>query len=147
MEEERPRAVELGLRLAEAALEDECNGRTKLTDEEIFSMYMGTPWDIVEGYLDNITDGTFTYEDSIPVKALERGVFTKPESRELIEKVCEHLRTALEFYNAGNVKAASPEMALVAKFWTNGTYLQYGQDIVKVSIPKAYRPLDEMKNK
>ncbi len=144
MEDARPKAVELGLKLAEATLEDENNGRTKLTDEEIFSMYMGTPWDIVDGYIDNITGGTFSYDDSIPVKSLAKGTFTNPDAHELIEKVCEHLKSALDHYHSGNKKAASPEMALVAKFWTNGTYIQYGQDIVKVSIPKAYRPLDEI---
>ena len=143
----RPRAIELGLRLADAALDDERNGRTKLTDKEIFSMYMGTPWDIVDGYIENITGGTFSYADSIPARALADGVFTNPDARELIEKVCEHLKTALEYYNTGNRMAASPEMALVAKFWTNGTYLQFGKDIVKASIPKAYRPLDEIKEK
>ena len=144
MEEARSRARELALKLADAALEDERNVRRKLTDEEIFQMYLDTPWKLLEGYLQNITDNTFSYETSVPFKALNDGTFTIPEARELLEKTCEHLKTALELYNNHDRKAAASELALMAKYWTNATFKQFCEkDVVKASIPKAYRPLDE----
>ncbi|MCE5250979.1 flavodoxin family protein [bacterium] len=141
----RPKAVELALRLAEAALDDERKGRRKLTDEEVFSMYMGTPWDIVDGYLENMTDGSFEYETSVPACALGDGSFTNPEAHELLVRACEHLKTALERYHAGDRTAASRELVRVAKFWTNATFKQFlEKDVVRTGIPKAYRPLDEL---
>lgn len=137
-------AGKLAIRLAEAAIQDEINGRKKPTDEEIFLRYSGTIWDLVEGYLQNLTDNTFSYEKSIPFKAVQEGLITNSEALPLIEKVCEHLKTTLEYYHAGNRDAAARELSLAAKFWTNGTYIQCCQNsIVDARIPESYRPLDE----
>lgn len=145
LQDARPKAVELGFRIAEAAHEDERNGRHKLTDEEIFLMYMGTPWDIVDGYLENITDGTFAYETSVPAQALCKGVFTDPEARSLLEKTCSHLKDALYHYASNDRRTAAIELSRVAKFWTNATYRQFlEKDVVRAQIPKAYRPLEEL---
>ena len=143
--EARPKAFELARRLADAALADERNGRHKLTDEEIFLMYMDKPWDIVNGYIDNVTNGSFRYEDSVPAKALRDSVFTNPEALPLLEKTCVHLKTALDLYNAGDRRACAIELSRVAKFWTNATFKQFlEKDVVHARIPKAYRPLDEL---
>lgn len=140
-----PKAFELARRLADAALEDERNGRHKLTDEEIFLMYMDQPWDIVNGYIDNVTNGSFRYDDSVPAKALRDGAFTNPEALPLLEKTCEHLRAALGHYDAGDRRACAVELSRVAKFWTNATFKQFlERDVVHARIPKAYRPLDEL---
>lgn len=145
LEEARPKAFALAHRLAEAALRDERDGRRKLTDEEIFLMYLDQPWDIVNGYIENVTDGTFRYEDSVPARALRDGVFTNPEARPLLEKACEHLKAALDRYHAGDKRAAAIELSLVAKYWTNTTFKQFLEaDVVHAPIPKAYRPLDEV---
>lgn len=145
MDEARGKACELAAKLADAAFEDELKGRKKLTDEEVFLMYNGTPWDIVDGYLQNLTNNSFNYEDSIPVKALADGSVSNPEALEHMEKVCEHLKKALEHYNKKDRKAAARELALTAKFWTHATYKQYCENItVKIEIPKTYRPLDEL---
>ena len=143
-EEAKETARELGEKLADAALKDEQNGRKKLTDEETFLMYNGTPWDIIDGYLQNLTNNTFRYEDAIPVKALAAGLVDRPEAKELMEKVCEHLKPALELYHAGKREDAARELAQTAKFWTHATYKQYCEGItVKFDIPETYRPLDE----
>ncbi len=145
MSEALPKALELAHRLAEAALDDERNGRHKLTDEEIFLLYMDKPWDIVDGYLENVTNGSFRYDDSVPAKALREGVFTNPEALPLLEKVCGHLKTALERYDAGDRRECAIELSRVAKFWTNATFRQFlEKDVVRARIPKAYRPLDEL---
>ena len=134
----------LAAKLAEAALLDERGGRKKLTDQEIFSMYNGAIWDLVDGYLQNLTGNSFTYEDSIPAQAIRDGLISNPEALPLIEKVCSHLRAALDYYNSDNREDAARELALAAKFWTHGTYFQCCQNLtVDAKIPDTYRPLDE----
>jgi len=142
--EAREKARDLAVKLAEAAIEDETNGRRKLTDEEIFRMYSATIWDLVHGYLENLTNYTFSYDDSIPVQALKKGLVTNPEALPLIEKVSDHLKAALEQYHADNREAAAQEIAQAAKYWTNGTYKQCCEGLtVDADIPETYRPLDE----
>jgi len=138
------KAIDMGLKLADAALEDARNGRKKLTDEEIFLMYCDTPWSIVDGYIQNLTNNTFEYETSVPFKAVQAGKFNNPEAKPLIEKACEHLKSAIVHYNGKDRKAAACELALTAKFWTNATFKQFlEKDVVKAPIPEAYRPLNE----
>ena len=134
----------LARNLAEAAIEDERDGRTKPTDESIFLNFNGAIFDLVEEYLRNLTNSTFSYEESIPVMAVKEGLITNPEALPLIEKVCEHLKKSLEYYHGGNREDAARELALTAKFWTNGTYLQCCQNLtVDAKIPETYRPLDD----
>jgi len=142
-DEARENTRKLAQKLADAALEDEHNGRKKLTDEELFSLYLGTPFELLDGYIQNITDNTFMYETAVPVTALNEGTFKNPEALELLKKTSEHLKTGLELYHAQKRKEAARELALVAKFWTNSTYKEFGEHVVKVTIPKAYRPLNE----
>jgi len=143
-EEGKEQARELGERLAEAALEDERLGRRKLTDEEIFLMYSGTPWDIIDGYLRNLTGNTLRYEDSIPLRALSSGRVDRPEAEALLKRTCEHLKLALEYHHSGDREKTASELALAAKYWTHGTYKQYCEGItVRTGIPGTYRPLDE----
>lgn len=138
------RSEELAVKIAEAALADEKNGRKKPTDKEIFTTFNGTAFDLVEKYFQNLTDNTFVYEESLPYKAVRDGLVTNPEALPLIEKVCEHLKTALELYHAGNRADCAVELSYAAKYWTNGTFKQCCENvIVKAGIPKAYRPLDE----
>lgn len=142
LEEARKDAVELCMKLAKAALADERNGRKKLSDEEIFLMYMNTPWNIVRGYLDNLTNGTFRYETSVPARALRNGTFTSPEALPLLEKTCESLKLALAHNDKGDKRAAAVELAKTSKSWTNATFIQFlRDDVVKADMPKAYRPL------
>ena len=133
---------ELAKKLAQAAIEDEKNGRKKPTDEELFQRYLGKPFDLLDGYIQNVTDNSFDYEDSIPVQSLKQEKFSNPDAVELLKKACEHLKAGMDLYNVNDRENAAKELAQVAKFWTNSTYNEYGVDIVKANIPKAYRPLD-----
>ena len=137
-------AVELGMKVADAALADEDNGRSKLTDNEIFDMYRETPWSLLDGYLENLTNGSFTYEGSVPETALREGTFTKSDAHELLVHTCNHLEAALKLHRDGNRRDAAKECALAAKFWTNATFKQFASSIVNADIPAAYRPLDEL---
>jgi multimeric flavodoxin WrbA len=143
-EEAKQAACELGERIADAAMKDAAEGRKKLTDEEIFLHYNGTPWDIVHGYLENLTNGTFRYEDAVPVRALEQGLVDRHEAVVLMRDVCAYLKVALEYYHAGQREEAAKELAMTAKYWTHASYKQYCEGItVKTDIPGTYRPLDE----
>lgn len=143
-DEAKAAACALGEKIADAAIIDATEGRKKLTDEEIFLHYSGTPWDIIHGYLQNLTNNTFRYDDAVPVRALRSGKVDRPEAKELMEKVCAHLKTALELFHAGKRIEAARECALMAKFWTHGSYKQYCEGItVSTEIPKTYRPLEE----
>lgn len=146
LKDARKDAVALGMKLAEAALSDERNGRKKLSDEEIFLMYIDTPWNIVRGYLDNLTNGSFSYETSVPFRALRDGVFTNPEALPLLEQTCGSLKAALAHYHEGDTRAAAVELARTSKYWTNATFIQFlRDDVVKADMPKAYRPLDNQR--
>ncbi len=135
----------LGEKIAEAALADAAEGRKKLSDEEIFTHYNGTPWDIIDGYLQNLTNNTFDYEQAVPVLALRSGTVDRHEAKELLEQVCEHLKKALDLYHGGDRDACALELAKTAKFWTHGSYKQYCEGItVTIEIPETYRPLDEL---
>jgi len=137
-------AKALAEKIAEAALLDANEGRKKLSDEEIFTHYNGTPWDIVKGYLQNLTNNTFDYDQAVPVKALASGLVDRPEAKELLTQVCVHLKKALTHYHEGRKHDAALELAQTAKFWTHGSYKQYCEGItVTIEIPETYRPLDE----
>jgi len=142
-EEAVPQAIELGLRLAETALEDEKNGRRKLTDEENFSLYMDTPYDFVGGYIENLTNGTFEYELSVPVNLVEAGGFKNPEAQVLLEKTCDALKETLDLCSRELYDDVPKKLAETAKYWTNATFMEFGQKLLNIDIPKNYRPLDE----
>jgi len=140
-----PKAIDLGFRLAKAALKDAQYGRKKLTDKDIFLMYMGKPWDIVDGYLDNITNSTFAYESSVPVRALNEGTFTNKEALKLLKKACVHLKRVLNYYNKNDRRAAAIELAILSKYWTNATFKQFlEKDVIKAAIPQSYRSIEEL---
>jgi NAD(P)H-dependent FMN reductase len=70
-EKARQNARYLGEKLAQAALEDEGNGRHHFTDEEAWFDYMDKPWNALEPYLDNLTQGTFRWEPAGPTPGAE----------------------------------------------------------------------------
>jgi len=137
-------AKALAGQLAAAALEDEGRGRKKLSDREIFTLFSGTAWDLVEEYLRNVTMNTFSYEDSLPVKAERENLVTDSEAVPLFEQVRKHLLRALDAFHAGDSENAAVETAMTAKYWTNATFHQCCKNLtVDTDMPKTYRPLDE----
>lgn len=144
-DEAKRAARSLGRKLAEAALVDERSGRKKPTDEEIFQMYRDTPWSLLDGYLQNLTNNTFDYDTAVPVVAREQGRFTKPGATGLLDSTCDELKIALDAYHAGDRETAASACARAAKFWTNATFKEIcEEEVVGAKIPAAYRPLDEL---
>ncbi|MGD9494943.1 MAG: flavodoxin family protein, partial [Armatimonadota bacterium] len=136
-------ARELGERLARAALADERRGRTAWGDAECFAYYAEhAPWDPLECYLDNLTEGALDAEDSVIARALATGSFARPRARELLERAQAGLTRTLELYRSDDRVGAARELAEASALWTNATWIEFLQDeVIGVPQPRAYRPL------
>ncbi len=132
-EEALPRAWNLGQRLAEAALVDEA-GRVPLNEEERFLYYLDRPWDGLEKYLDNLTDGTLTWEHSLVKRALDFRPYGR-EQMEHMELAGEELKRALGYYFVGEREKAAVRLARASSYWTHATWGRGS------SPPSAYKPL------
>ncbi len=133
-----PKARELGRRLAEAALADEREGRKKLSEEECFLLYLDKPWDGLEQYLDNLTDGTGDWEHSLIKRALDARSYESERANEYLRVAGEELRKALERYGEGDREGASIHLAHCSSYWTRATW-GGGEG----EPPPVYKPLPE----
>ncbi len=133
----------LGTKLAKAAIEDETNGRISPKDSDISREYMGYNWDPIWGYIKNLTQGTFAWENSLPAKALAEGRFEKPEAIEALEKTVELLRLTIEAYRLGDLARCCELFPDLTSAWTSATWLEFLQDnVIGAAKPKAYRSGD-----
>jgi multimeric flavodoxin WrbA len=134
-------ARKLGKKLALAAQKDAAKGRQAFKDEiEKFRYYQKTILPALDIYIENLTQGTNTYEKSLLPLALKS--FENKEARNLLEKAAEEFKKALEFYNSGETKQAITAIVRTGDYWTNATWIEYLRDnVVGTEQPKAYRPL------
>lgn len=134
---------ELGKKLAEAALKD-AEGREKVTDAEKFAMY-NSPWNVIDNYAENLTLGTFNAEDMMPAKAIREGTFERDTAIPVLAAAKEKLDKFFEAYNAGDYEAACTLMSDGSALWTEATWREFlERDVIGVSKPSAYRPVDDM---
>jgi multimeric flavodoxin WrbA len=131
----------LGKKLALAAKKDAERGRQAFKNEvEKFRYYQKTILPALDIYIENLTQGTNTYEKSPFPLALKS--FENKEARNLLEKAAEEFKIALEFYNSGEIKQAISAIVRTGDYWTNATWIEYLRDnVVGAEQPKAYRPL------
>lgn len=115
----------LGAALARAALEDEGNGRRKFTDEERFLFYMDKPWSVLEPYIDNLTDGTFRFEDAFMERGLREGIFQDTEAIEQFRKAAAAFEDVMRNYDAGDNVEATRHLARVTSVWKSATILEW----------------------
>jgi multimeric flavodoxin WrbA len=136
-------AQALGQRLAEASVADERDGRRPHGgDEPRWRAYRGQPWEVLEPYLDNMTNGTFTLENSLPATALREGAFHRPEAVALLEQVVPELERALTAYHAGDEETSIHHLVQASAFWTHATWKEFLEEqAVHASAPEVYRPL------
>ena len=134
----------IGQQMGRAALEDEAQRSGAATDAERFLSYAGKPWNPLENYLRNLTNGTFRAQDSLPEKALRMGTFRQPEARKLLAECATGLAEALRFYSLKDYTEATHRLAQASACWTHATWkeLLEGQ-VVGTVVPKDYRPLNE----
>ena len=136
---------DLGQQLAEAAVTDERDGRKPFGgDEPRWLAYRGQPWEVLEPYLDNLTNGTFDLSRSLPATALREGAFKRPEAVELLQQIVPELEQALNSYHAGDEEQAIGHLVQASAFWTHGTYKEFLEEqATHASAPEVYRPLPD----
>ena len=141
IERARQEAKDLGRKLAEAAIEDE-KERKKFPDAERYVDYLDKPWRVLEPYLDNLSSGTFEYSSSLIAEGFVS--FKRQEAREILEQAKTHLEEALNLYKQDKHEEACDQLVRASALWTHATWKEFlEEDIVKTSVPGAYRPIVE----
>lgn len=132
----------LGEKVAQAALIDEKEGRKHLTDEESWFYYMDKPWNALEPYLDNLTLGTFRWQDSMIEYALSQGTVKRNESREMLEEARKFLIESLNAWNLRDMRTAQKFLIKASALWTHATFTEASEKLgIEVGVPESYRPL------
>jgi len=136
------KAESLGRKLGRAALKDAERGRKPYTDYGRLVAYAKSPWNPVEWYVENLSNGTFALDRSIPERALREGTFKRPEAVELLRKARDEFAVVLKHYAAGDVRRTARHLVKAASFWTHATWLEFlEREVIKAPPPKTYRPL------
>ncbi|NLF01598.1 MAG: flavodoxin family protein [Anaerolineales bacterium] len=141
LEQARGEAEALGQRLGEAALADAQDRRT-YPESERWVDYMAAPWSPLEPYIDNLSQGTLTYEGSLLAYALV--TFRQPEARALLQAAREPFDQALAEYAAGHRTEACQALMRASALWTHATWKEFlEEDVVGARVPAAYRPIGD----
>jgi hypothetical protein len=140
-DEAKIRARYLGKKIAEAANLD-ANERKKITDKENFLGFQGNPWSVLEPYIENLTNGSFIYEDSLIQYALSHSTVKRPDAVELLQKADEEFKLTMYHYKLNNNQKAIEHLVKASAFWTNATYKEFFEEMLKVEQPKEYRPIE-----
>jgi hypothetical protein len=70
--------------------------------------------------------------------------FKREEAIELLEQASGHLEAALVHYKEDRSEAACGQLVKASALWTHATWKEFlEEDVVKSSVPGAYRPLEE----
>lgn len=136
-------ARKLGKKLALEAKKDAEEGRNAFEDEyEKFKYYQKTIMPALDIYMENLSQGTNTYEKSLFPDALD--AFENEEAIPILEKAAKEFKEALKHYKAGKTDDAITSIVKCGDYWTNATWIEYLKDnVVGAEQPKAYRPLPE----
>ena len=133
-------AEALGRSLGLAAIVDE-QGREEYPEVERYVDSLGNPFSVVEPYLDNLTDGTMEYDSSLIAEGLAS--FERDEALSLLQQAREPFERALKLYQEGQEEAACHELVRASALWAHATWSEFlAEDVVKTTVPGAYRPLD-----
>ena len=124
----------------EAAIED-ARERRPVSDQQRFLDYLDKPWSALEPYLQNLTNGTMTYEGSLIAQGLAS--FGRPEARALLEEARAPFQQALEHFHAGNQTAATELLVRASALWTHATWREFlEEEVIGTRVPGAYRPIE-----
>lgn len=127
-EDARIRARYLGVQLAEAAIEDE-EGRRSVTAIDRYLGSDGNPWSPLDVYIDDLTNGTYSYRGSLIEYALSHGTVKKAEAVDLLEKAAEELKLVLYHYRLGERVKATEHMVKMRTFWSPATLAEFLDEI------------------
>ena len=144
LDEALPRARYLGMKLGEAALKDEKEGRKAPTDEETWLYYQDKPWRVFPHYIENLTMGTGNPELSVIKRSLAHGTFKRKEAVDLLKKADEEFDKFSHHYSLGNYEEAIRSLVKASAFWTHATWKEFLEErLIKAPPPKVYRPVEE----
>lgn len=127
-EDARIRARYLGVQLAEAAIEDE-EGRRSVTAIDRYLGSDGNPWSPLDVYIDDLTNGTYSYRGSLIEYALSHGTVKKAEAVDLLEKAAKELKLVLYHYRLGERVKATEHMVKMRTFWSPATLAEFLDEI------------------
>jgi multimeric flavodoxin WrbA len=134
-------AEDLGRKLAEAAKKDAAE-RKKFPDRERYLAYLNKPFSVLEPYMDNFTGGTMAYENSLIAEGLEN--FKREEAIKLLKESRQYFENALELCKRNQAEDACTQLVRATALWTHATWKEFLEaDVVKTSVPGAYRPVDD----
>ena len=141
IERARQEAEVLGRKLGEAARKD-AQGREEYPEPQRYVDYLDAPWSPLEPYLDNLTNGTLTYESSLLAEGLAN--FKRPEAIDLLEEARAPFEEALALHREGKNEAACEQLVKASALWTHATWKEFlEEDVIGSGVPEAYRPIDE----
>lgn len=121
------KAHDLGRKIAEAALED-ADGRREVTALDKYMGTDGNPWDCLDGYVDDLTNGTGSYEGSLLEYALTHGTVKKEEAVNLLQKAAVELKLMLHHYDLGDQEKAKEHLIKMRTFWSPATIKEFLDD-------------------
>lgn len=130
-EDARIRAHYLGRKLAEAALED-ADGRWNITALDKYLGTDGNPWDPLEVYIDDLTNGTYSYQGSLIEYALSHGTVKKGNAVDLLQKAAVELKLVLYHYRLGDHLKATEHMIKMRTFWSPATISEFLEDDLRL---------------
>lgn len=143
LEEALPEARHLGVKIGEAALCDEREGRASPSDEELWLEYLDTPWRVYPHYVENLTRGTGDPALSLIRRALAQGSFRRPEAVELLKRADREFESFVHHRNLQDRENALRALVRASSFWTHATWKEYLEEqLVRVPPPVAYRPIE-----
>ncbi len=139
----RERARSLGARVGDAALLD-AQGRRPYADEvQRFLAYADGPFDLMQEYLLNLTQGSMDAGHSLPKVGLDNGAFAEgtPAGAAALDAQ-RHLTAALEAYHQGERTLCLRRLAAASSAWTQASWLALlEKKVVGAAQPAAYKPL------
>ena len=95
-------------------------------------------------YMDNLSQGSFTWQASLMEKALKHGIFRNHEAVELLQKACAEFQEAIKYYELNDYQKANSHLVKAGSFWTHATWKEFLEDqVIKATPPTAYRPLSD----
>lgn len=135
-------AYSLGEQLAREA-QDDVKKRKEMTDKEAFLHYSYTPWKPLQPYLDNLTLGSGSWQESILYKAvLENQLSNKDAYKDLL-KALSALRETIFNYDLGEGKEAINKIVETSAYWTSATWKEFlEKKVIGTKKPESYRSLE-----
>jgi multimeric flavodoxin WrbA len=120
LEDAKKKAYKLGRVLAEAAIVD-AEERTEILRIDRLLGAHGNPWSNIKPAIDNLTNGTFTYEDSLIDYALTHGIMTKEGTNNLMKKAGEELKLILHYYEIRNNRKVAEHLVKLRSYFSQAT--------------------------